>query len=80
VGHLLMLALRADHASKPAFLSEQRASVEDPLHEALPHAEHRELEPRALRILQVARIDRLVGELEIRLRHHVLRVGRPTMT
>src|SRR5881394_86470 len=46
--HLLMIALRADHAGETAFLAEQRAAVEHPLHDAIGEPEHGEGQAHAL--------------------------------
>ena len=75
LGHLLVIALRADHAGEAAFLAEQRAAVEHPLHQPVGHAEHGEGQARGLGILQVAGIDRLVAELR-RLRHECFQLVR----
>src|SRR5256885_16201984 len=56
---LLVVALRADDAGEAAFLAEQRAAVERPLHQAVGEAEHRQWQLHARRILQIARVDRL---------------------
>jgi len=39
--HLLVIALRTDHAHQPSLLAEQRAAVEHPLHQSIGEAEHR---------------------------------------
>ena len=59
--HLLVIALCADDAGGSSALAGEGAAVEDPLHQALREAEHGKRQVHALRVLQVADVDRLVG-------------------
>src|SRR2546425_2810931 len=75
--HLLVVALRADDAGEPPALSEQRASVEDPLHQPVSHAEHRKAQLHLLAVLEIAGVDRLVGIIRRYLRQKRFQLVRP---